>query len=64
MKYRNPINPYVYNVLIGGTSIGLTPKRREAEAWYSDSMYKGKKEIVKVANCINQSDYREYKGEM
>lgn len=39
----------IYNVLIGGTSIGLTFKLAEAQQWLKESMYTGSKKIVKVA---------------
>ena len=38
----------IYNVLIGGNSIGMTFKRTEAEAWLKASMYPGEKQIVAV----------------
>lgn len=35
-----------YNVLIGGTSVGMTPHIHEAQAWVGQSTYKGEKRIV------------------
>lgn len=36
----------VYNVLIGGYSIGLTFKLDEAQSWVRESMFNGTKQIV------------------
>lgn len=39
---------YVYNVLIGGFSIGLTFNRTEALSWMQQSMYQGRKEVLTI----------------
>ena len=38
----------IYNVLIGGCSIGLTFKLAEAQDWVRSSMFEGTKEIRAV----------------
>lgn len=38
----------VYNVLIGGTSVGLTFDKREALNWLARSSFQGSKVIVPV----------------
>ena len=38
----------IYNVKIGGVSIGMTFNKAIAERWAKMSMYHGKKEIVPV----------------
>lgn len=45
----------LYNVKIGGFSIGITDKKQEAEGWLSRSMYSGKKEIVTFINQVSMS---------
>ena len=45
---------YVFNVLIGGVSIGLTFNRNEAANWIAQSMYKGSKEIIAVPYRIER----------
>lgn len=39
----------VYNVLIGGMSIGMTFNKSEAVSWMTSSRYQGDKKIVAVA---------------
>lgn len=39
---------YIFNVLIGGVSIGLTRSYREAQDWVRFSMYQGTKEIIRI----------------
>ena len=36
----------IYNVLIAGTSIGITFRKSEAEAWVKQSNHPGEKKIV------------------
>jgi hypothetical protein len=39
---------YIYNVVIGGTSVGLTFNHAEASRWVKDSKFIGSKQIFKV----------------
>jgi hypothetical protein len=46
-------NGKVYNVKVGGTSIGITDNLSEANAWLKDSMSSMKKEICPVRFSID-----------
>jgi hypothetical protein len=48
------MNRVIYNVLIGGVSVGMTFNKSEAMSWVAQSMYQGKKEILTVAYDGNQ----------
>lgn len=44
----------IFNVLIGGVSVGMTFNRNEAASWVSQSMYQGRKEIVSVPYKVEE----------
>lgn len=46
---------YIYNVLIGGVSVGLTFNHNEAVSWVSRSMSSMPKQIIKVPYLNYQS---------
>lgn len=56
-KANLPNFPYVYNVLIGGCSIGLTYVEKEAQHWLAASSYPGKKEIRRIINTVDRRQY-------
>jgi hypothetical protein len=48
----------VYNVLVGGFSIGLTFNHNEAVSWLQSSSFQGRKEIIAVRYNVDGDVFR------
>jgi hypothetical protein len=48
---------HIYNVIVGGSSVGMTFNHNEAINWVSRSMSNMDKQIVKVPYTVSEQDW-------